>query len=105
VAVGVTDVQSDSPEERSREIRVAQILAQREAVEFIESNEVVVHDQYDQTTVVSNQVDARSAKVSTKIDEETFLKVKGALNGLSEIGTWKSEDGTLFFSALARKLD
>jgi hypothetical protein len=105
VAVGVTEIEQDSPTERLRRLRVGRMHAQREAVSFAEATQVSAEDKKTETTVSRNEDGKKHATVVTTFDEITIARVKGAVKSLAEIGTWITPDGTLFCFALGRKLE
>ncbi len=105
IAVGTTPVDGDSPDERLRQIKVGQAHAQREAVTFADQETIVVHEIEVDTTTITKSAGQTTVHVSRVHDSTVSAKVHGIVKGMQPAGTWKSSDGTVFYYALAIRLD
>jgi len=105
IAVGTTPVNGDSPDERLRQIKVGQVHAQREAVTFADQETIVVHVIEVDTTTITKTAGQTTVHVSRVHDSTITAKVHGIVKGMQPAGTWKSTDGTVFYYALAIKMD
>ncbi|HEY8668856.1 MAG TPA: hypothetical protein VIL86_19570 [Tepidisphaeraceae bacterium] len=105
IVVGMTEAKGESSAERLRQIKVARVQAQKEAVAFAEQTSVVATDERKVQTTITQESNSKSLSQVETLNETTVAKVHGVLKGLPEVGTWYSPDGTLFFCAVGRKLD
>lgn len=105
LAVGVTEVRGATSEEKVRQLRVARVQAQKEAIAFTEQTQVVADEKLVEKTTVAVEGQRTSISVLKTIDQTTRTKVGGVLKSLTPVGSWKSSDGTLFFYALGKRLD
>ena len=104
IAVGVTEVRGDSSEEKLRQLRVARVQAQKEAVTFAKGTKVVAEEKrLEQTTHVTEQ-GKTTVRVVDTLDETTRTEVEGIIKSLPQIGSWRAQDGSLFFFALGKQL-
>jgi len=105
IAVGVTEVRGASTEEKLRQLRVGRVQAQKEAVTFVKETKVVAEEKrLEQTTHVTEQ-GKTTVRVVATLDETTRTEVAGIIQALPEIGSWRAQDGSLFFFAMGKHLD
>lgn len=104
LAIGSAPITGSLPIQQLQAMRIARTDAQRQAVDFIDANHITVRDKGSQTTVITTVGKTHSATFSKSIDETILVKVKGAVRGLPEVGSWESADGTVFFVAMAQEL-
>lgn len=104
-AVGSTDIRDDSGQEHLRQMKVARAQAQKEAVSFAEETEVVVEESRTEKTVINNQNGQKSVYTMKEYDESVRTKVKGLISSMTDVGSWKSSDGKVFFFAIGCRLN
>lgn len=105
VAVGTTEIREASSSEKIRQLRVGRVQAQKEAIAFLEETKVVAEEKLIERTTVTTKDGKTSAEVLRTLDESTATQVHGVLNSLTDIGTWASADGKVFFFAIGKKLN
>ena len=104
IAVGVTEVRGDTSDEKLRELRVGRVQAQKEAIAFAKGIKVVAEEKrLAQTTHVTEQGKTTVRALDT-LNETTRTEVQGTIKSLPEIGSWRAQDGSLFFFAVGKKL-
>jgi hypothetical protein len=104
IAVGVTLVKPDSPQERLRQIRVGRIQAIKAAAEFIQATQIKAQEKLTQDSTVT-RVDGKKSGTSMDVFEEsTVTQIEALLRVPPQIGSWKSADGELFFYAIGAQL-
>jgi hypothetical protein len=104
IAVGVTLVKPDSPQERLRQIRVGRIQAIKAAAEFIQATKIKAQEKLTQDSTVT-RVDGKKSGTSMDVFEEsTVTQIEALLRVPPQIGSWKSSDGELFFYAIGAQL-
>jgi hypothetical protein len=104
IAVGVTLVKPDSPQEKLRQIRVGRIQAIKAAAEFIQATKVRAQEELTQESKVTS-VDGKKSGTSTDtFEESTLTQIEALLSVPPQIGSWKSSDGQLFFYAIGTQL-
>lgn len=104
IAVGITSVESDSPQEKLRQLRVGRIQAIKAAAEFIQATTVKAQEKLTQESTVS-RVDGSKSGTSTKtFEESTLTEIEALLKVPPQIGSWKNSDGQLFFYAIGMQL-
>jgi hypothetical protein len=104
IAVGFTEVRDNSSSDTLRQMRVGRVHAQKEAVQFLEQTKVVAEEKLIEKTVITTKDGQKKVKVLKTLDETTVATVRGSLQSLSPIGTWKSLDGKLFFYAIGKQI-
>lgn len=100
VAVGVTSVQGTSSAERLRQIRVGRINALRSAAEFVTPVEVKTETKLEEKTTVVTTSIGKTAQSVKQLDEITRTRVKAVIQAPTQVGTWLSKDGKLFYYAV-----
>ena len=104
IAVGVTSVGPDSPQERLRQIRVGRIQAMKTAAEFVRETKVTAQEKLTEQSTLT-RVNGTKTGTSTKTYEEsTLTQIEALLKVPPQIGSWKSSDGQLFYYAIGTQL-
>ncbi len=103
-AVGVTAVGEETASERLRQIRVGRINALRAAAEFMNPVEVRTETTLKETTSIRNINGIKTAENRKTFDDITRTKLEAILRAPPVVGSWKSNDGKLFFYAIGTKL-
>jgi hypothetical protein len=104
VAIGFTGVLGDSPVERVREMQVARIRALKAVSEFIGTTILASEEKFSDRTTVET-VDGDKTSEQHKAFEETVVaKIKALVKAPPVVGTWKSDDGQLFFYAIGTQI-
>jgi hypothetical protein len=104
IAVGVTLVKPDSPQERLRQIRVGRIQAIKAAAEFIETTKIKAQEKLTQDATVTREDGKKSGTSTDTFEESTLTQIEALLRVPPQIGSWKSSDGQLFFYAIGSQL-
>jgi hypothetical protein len=104
VAIGVTSVIGDSPQEKIRQLRVGRIQALKSAIEFINETNISSQEILKETTTVTTSNGNKSGTNTKTLDETTVAQIKGVIKAPPEVGSWKSPDGSLFYYAVGIKL-
>lgn len=105
IAVGSTAILDDSGKEYIRRNKVARAQAQKEAASFAEETEVVVEEHNTEKTVINNNNGQKSVYTMKEYDESIRTKVKGLISSMTDVGSWKSSDGKVFFFAIGCRLN
>lgn len=104
IAVGFTTVLDGSPTERVRQLRVARIQALRQAAEFANPTRVTSETRLTETTTVTQRDGVKNTVSGKSLNETTVAEIRAILQAPSQVGSWKSADGQLFFYAIGTKL-
>lgn len=105
IAVGSASMAEGSTEEHLRVIKEGRIHAEREAALFAERETIIVHDiqaERMKFTELAGDPGVHSLRVR---DSDLSTKLQGTVKGLHVVGTWKNPDGTVFFCALAIRMN
>jgi len=103
IGVGFTDRRASSASEIIRQIKVTRVKAQAAVVEFLNT---IVNTQTKVGNAVKTNLDngKETATATETIDTKTITEAKGLVSQFEVLGTWTSQDETIFYQAIGRKL-